>query len=168
VSQLIKVKFDVNDAAVRVHFLRDTLVRALAPLVEQARPRWGRMTAQQMVEHLVWAFELSTGDAQVACTIPSDQHNRMKTFLYHNRPTPQDFMNPALVEGLPTLRFASLAKAKTALQQGVTLFLENSVLRPEATYAHPVFGLIGVGEWQRSHFKHSYHHLLQFDLIEME
>jgi len=34
-----------------------------------ARPGWGKMTAQQMVEHLAWAFELSTGQAHGECPV---------------------------------------------------------------------------------------------------
>jgi hypothetical protein len=31
---------------------------------------------------------------------------------------------------------------------------------------HPLFGPIGAEEWTRVHFKHAYHHLLQFALID--
>lgn len=31
---------------------------------------------------------------------------------------------------------------------------------------NPVFGLIGVEDWHRHHYKHFYHHLLQFNMIE--
>jgi oxepin-CoA hydrolase / 3-oxo-5,6-dehydrosuberyl-CoA semialdehyde dehydrogenase len=164
----VKARFDVNDAALRESFLRDTLVQALAPLTERSQPRWGGMTAQQMVEHLVWVFELSMGEAHVECTLPPDKIERMKTFLYHNMPMMKEFRNPALVEGLPALRFASLAEAQTALRREAALFLENAARNPAVAYTHPVFGRIGAEEWQRSHFKHAYHHLMQFGLVEME
>jgi hypothetical protein len=54
------LRFDVNDAALRDDFLRREAPARLAGLGELSAPRWGRMTAQQMAEHLLWAFEIST------------------------------------------------------------------------------------------------------------
>ena len=56
---------DVGDAALRERLLRQVLPDALAGLREDARPAWGNMTAQQMVEHLAWVFEVSIGEAGV-------------------------------------------------------------------------------------------------------
>ena len=33
---------------------------------------------------------------------------------------------------------------------------------------HPTFGPLAAEEWSRSHFKHVYHHLLQFGLLERD
>jgi oxepin-CoA hydrolase/3-oxo-5,6-dehydrosuberyl-CoA semialdehyde dehydrogenase len=162
-----KSRFDVNDAELRDSFLRHEVVGALAGLSETSEARWGRMTAQQMVEHLTWAFELSTGQAETPCHVPAAQLPRMKGFLYHNRPTPHEFMNPALASGLPLPRYGSLAEAKLALGRELERFLQESS-RPAPVYTHPIFGPIGYEEWHRTHFKHTYHHLLQFGLIEPE
>jgi hypothetical protein len=91
----------------------------------------------------------------------------MKTFLFHNRPTPHGFMNPALVAGLPPLRYASLEEAMVALRVELHRFVEQSTDNPQL-YTHPIFGPIGAAEWARTHFKHGCHHLLQFDLIRTE
>lgn len=162
-----KTRFDVNDTDLRDAFLRHEIVSALAELSEDRVARWGRMTAQQMVEHLIWGFELSTGQAQVECTIPAADLPRMKRFLWSNRPTPQEFMNPALASGLPPSRYANLAQAKASLGQQLERFLEESV-RAAMLYTHPIFGPIGYEEWHRTHYKHAHHHLLQFGLIEPE
>jgi len=162
------IHFDVNDPQLRDTFLRHFLTEALAPLSADQPPRWGRMTAQQMVEHLLWTFEVSTGRAKVECPIPEARRERMKAFLYHNTPTPPDFMNPALVEGLPPLRHAGLAEARAALRVEVDRFLEQRTTAPGALHTHPIFGPIGVEEWSRTHTKHGYHHLRQFGLVDDE
>jgi oxepin-CoA hydrolase/3-oxo-5,6-dehydrosuberyl-CoA semialdehyde dehydrogenase len=161
-------RFDVNDAELRDSFLRFGIVAALAGLAETSEARWGRMTAQEMVEHLTWAFELSTGQAETECTVPAAEPPRLKGFLYHNRPTQREFMNPALASGLPALRYGSLTEAKAALDRELKRFLEESPARPERFYIHPIFGPIGYEEWHRTHFKHTYHHLHQFGLLEEE
>ena len=158
------IRFDVNDAALRDVFFRRLLFDALRLLRDDARPSWGRMTAQEMVEHLTWAFELSTGRARAECRVPDEQREGRQVFLYDNRPTPHDFPNPLLAAGLPPLRHARLAAAIAALRVEVERFLAGR----DATQAmptHPVFGPLGMEEWARSHFKHTYHHLLQFGLI---
>jgi oxepin-CoA hydrolase / 3-oxo-5,6-dehydrosuberyl-CoA semialdehyde dehydrogenase len=158
--------FDVNDAKLRDAFFREWLFDALAGLQDDSRPGWGKMSARQMVEHLVWAFELSTGHAQAACQFPEAQREQLKAFLYHDRPTPREFQNPAQAAGLPPLRHAGLPEAKMALLVEVECFLRQASDTPDAMHMHPVFGPIGAEEWARSHFKHAYHHLLQFGLIE--
>lgn len=160
------IRFDVNDAELREAFLRGLLMDALASLGDGSKSRWGRMTAQQMVEHLAWSFELSTGRAQVECPTPEAELERMKRFLYRNRPSPPDFMNPALVDGLPPLRHRSLDEARAALGAEMARFLEHARAEPDAVHTHPVFGPIRMEEWSRTHFKHAYHHLLQFGLVE--
>jgi oxepin-CoA hydrolase/3-oxo-5,6-dehydrosuberyl-CoA semialdehyde dehydrogenase len=162
-----KTRFDVNDADLRDGFLRYEVVSTLAGLSEGAVACWGRMTSQQMVEHLVWAVQLSTGQAQAQCATSAADLARLKTFLYHNRPTPHEFMNPALAAGLPPLRHATLAEARTALGRELSYFLEQSP-GPETLHAHALFGIIGHEEWHRAHYKHMHHHLLQFGLIEPE
>ena len=158
------IRFDVNDPAVRDGFFRDELVRALAALQEGAPARWGAMTAQQMVEHLAWGFELSTGRAAVECTVPEARRERYKAFLHDNTPMMHEFRNPALVAGLPPLRHPDLERAKAALAVEVRRFLDYA--GAAARHTHPVFGPLTAEEWSRAHFKHAYHHLLQFDLVD--
>jgi len=160
------LRFDVNDAAVRDGFFREQLVLALAALEEGATARWGAMTAQQMVEHLAWGFELSTGRAAVECTVPEERRERYKAFLHDNTPMMHEFRNPVLVAGLPPLRHPGLERAKAALAREVRWFLDYGRLAPGALHVHPVFGPLNAQEWSRAHFKHAYHHLLQFALIE--
>jgi hypothetical protein len=40
------------------------------------------MRAQEMVEHLAWAFRLSTGREQAGCTVPPADRERFKQGLY--------------------------------------------------------------------------------------
>jgi len=160
------VRFDVNDAAVRDGFFRHQLLEAVAPLEETSPARWGAMTARQMVEHLAWAFELSTGRATVDCAVPEARRARYKALLHDNTPMMHEFRNPVLVAGLPPLRHPDLGDAKAALALEIDRFLDYGRSAAAALHTHPVFGPLNAEEWSRSHFKHAFHHLLQFDLVE--
>ena len=161
------IRFDVNDAELREDFLRNEVARALGSLRADATARWGRMTAQQMVEHLTWACECSTGRAAVECVFPPAVLARMKTFLNDHRDSPHEFMNPALVNGLPALRCADLAEAKAALLRELSRFLDAPRDGGELR-VHPIFGPLDHEEWHRAHYKHLRHHFLQFGLLATE
>ena len=164
---MITVRFDVDDFSLRDTFLRTFFFGALDGLRPETPALWGHMTAQQMVEHLRWTFEVSTGRVTLECPYPDDQRAKMKPFLYHSRPTPREFMNPALREGLPALRCPDLKSASAALMTEVDRFIEHSRTRPDSRHTHPIFGPVTVEEWSRTHFKHCCHHLEQFGLIEI-
>ena len=160
------IPFDVNDGELRRLFLRQLFTDSISRLTETAPPLWGKMTAQHMIEHLLWAFECSTGTIDLPCSTPANLLERAKRFLHDNRQTPHSFRNPLLGENPPPLRCNSFEEAKAALLDEVTRFGDHFRQQPNATHVHPIFGPLGAEEWQRSHFKHCYHHMQQFGLID--
>lgn len=160
------IRFDVNDAKNRQQFLKHILMDAIDSLTEQIQPLWGKMSAQHMVEHLIWAFELSTGKVKIQCKLPENIIDRPKKLLFTNKPTPRNFKNPVLSDSPSPLRFSSLADSKSALRKEINLFYEHIIDKPEAIHNHPILGPIGTEDWECVHFKHCYHHLLQFGLIK--
>jgi len=162
---MIAIPFDVNDEKLRKKFYDQLFAECIASLAENTPPLWGKMTPQHMIEHLVWAFECSTGILEVPCRTPANLLERAKRFLYDNRPTPHEFKNPLLGENPPPFRFPRFADAKDALHKEVARFIDHFQEQPNAIHIHPIFGPLGAEEWRRSQFKHCYHHLLQFGLI---
>jgi oxepin-CoA hydrolase/3-oxo-5,6-dehydrosuberyl-CoA semialdehyde dehydrogenase len=165
---MIAVQLVVEDAQLRKTFLGSTMHQALAELAADAQPAWGRMSAQQMVEHLLWSVRGSTGSHVFVVATPEHLLERAKRFLYHDRQTPHDFMNPLLVEGLPPLEYPDLAAAVAALRVEVMRFLEMSEKDPDAVRPHPIFGPLKPEEWERANFKHVHHHLQQFGVIGVQ
>ena len=162
---MIAIHFDVNDDELRESFFNHLLIDAIADLSEQTTALWGNMSSQNMVEHLIWGFRMSTGRLNVVCHTPEPLLERVKRLLYDDRETPRLFKNPLLGEIPPQLQFSGIEEAKTALREEADHFLKHFRETPGAVHMHPIFGLLGAEEWQRSHFKHCYHHLLQFGLI---
>ncbi len=162
---MINVPMTVDDAGVRKEFLGNTMHRALAELAVDARPQWGHMNAQQMVEHLLWSIRGSTGAMQFPVATPEHVLERAKRFLYHDRQTPPEFMNPLLTGGLPPLEYPDLGSAVTAVRVEMQRFLELAEKEPDVVRNHPIFGPLKPEEWERSHFKHCHHHLAQFGMV---
>lgn len=160
--------WNVADAAAREALLRSGMWEALAPLRPDTPARWGRMTAQQMVEHLEWTFACSTGTRTVACFIPEELRPRYLAFLAHDRPTPQGFENPALAAVLPPLAHADFGAATAGLKREVELYLSLATSDPAVLRTHPLFGPIDAEQWSRTHYKHVRHHFTQFGLYPDE
>jgi hypothetical protein len=164
----MKLRVDVNDSSGRDALILSGLTDALKRLRPESPAAWGGMNAREMVEHLLWGFEVSTGRVQVGCDLPEERRAKAQSFLLDNRPMPRNFENPLLKQGLPPLRFEQLPAAIEALQAEARRFLDLSRSDPTSRRTHPVFGPCTVEAWSRVHFKHCVHHLLQFDLIEAE
>jgi oxepin-CoA hydrolase/3-oxo-5,6-dehydrosuberyl-CoA semialdehyde dehydrogenase len=162
---MIVVPFTVNDAEIRRRFLEEMFPSALGELESGTPPLWGGMTAQQMVEHLLWSVRCSTGAMVLPCATPESLLERVKRFLHDDRPTSRGFMNPLLKEGLPPLEYPDLAGAVAALREEVGKFVKLRRESPDVVHVHPIFGPLNGEEWERSHFKHCYHHMQQFGLI---
>ena len=159
------VKFDVDDEPARRRFLDEVAPRRLASLAADAKPAWGRMSAQQMVEHLAWLWDLSTGHAEVACPIPEAKRERFKPFLRNAMESPRDLMNPALAGGLPPLKSKNMADAVAACEASRRRFADPTEPVRSGKFVHPLLGPLDHDEWSRFHFKHVFHHLLQFGAI---
>lgn len=160
--------FDVNDAGIRREFLTHLLPEAIEDLAEESQPLWGTMTARHMVEHLIWAFEASRGEIEFEREIPEARRERLRAFLHGNQPTPIEFRNPVLGAEPHPFRFAGLDEAKTALREEMERFFDYFRMNPDAVHTHSVFGPLNADEWERSHYKHCWHHLLQFGLVREE
>jgi DinB family protein len=167
-SPVLHLKLDVNDVARREAFLYGGVVDALGALRSDTPAQWGHMTPQQMVEHLMWSFEVSRGQVVVECPIPEAKRTAWKAFLYDDRPMMREFRNPALVNGLPALRHGGIAEAVAAVRAEAEAFRTYAAAHPDVLHVHPVFGPMNADEWARAHYKHLFHHLLQFDLAAAE
>ncbi len=132
--------------------------------IEKA-PKWGKFNAQQMVEHLIWAFDISIGKVLVTCTTPKDKIEVFKKFLYSDTPTRPNFKNPVLGDQPNPPLIADLQKAKTVLKEKADEFYDYYAKNPRKQEIHPIFGPLNFEEWERNHFKHGIHHLIQFDLM---
>ena len=163
----MKIRFDVNDALGRSTFIGRTLGDALASLSTESRPLWGGFTAAQMVEHLLWGFELSTGRRIAEAATSEEWQRKARAFLHDDRLMPRGFESPPLKDGVPPLLFSSIPEALSALTAETARFLEAAASEPASRRVHPVFGACSVEEWSRIHFKHGVHHLMQFGLIEL-
>jgi oxepin-CoA hydrolase/3-oxo-5,6-dehydrosuberyl-CoA semialdehyde dehydrogenase len=134
------------------------------PLSQTAAPLWGKMSAQEMLEHLVASLRLSQGRFQAERIVPERQAMVMKRRIIESpNPMPKNFDNPIVQKRAP-LEFDSVKSAKESFQAELILFYDFFENHLNQNPIHPLFGGLNFWEWEKFHFKHFTHHFTQFGL----
>ncbi len=139
---------------------------SLNKLSETSKPKWGRMSAQHLLEHLILMYQWSLGEKEPIITTKEDKIERYQETLYNYVPTPKNFDHPLLKKGeTEDLIFDSFEDAKTALLEYVDKYEIYYKEHPDAQHINPVFGLLDKEMWDLINRKHFHHHFEQFDLL---
>lgn len=129
--------------------------------------QWGKMNAQQMLEHVSAFFNVSTGKIKFELVTPEEQLPKFKAFLLSDKEFRENTKAPESVIGaepLP-LRYANLQEALTKLAESIAGFETYFNDGTGKKTLHPVFGELNYEEWVLLHYKHVMHHLRQFGLL---
>jgi hypothetical protein len=141
---------------------RKTLYQLLLKLQPNAQPAWGKMTPQQMVEHMINQVRYSYEKLTFVFDVPEEQAKQAKqTWIYTDAQIP-----PNLILGaLPAEN--EYPNLQTAVEQ-LMVELNNFDLYfvPAGTLVnHGAYGAMDYNEWLIWHGKHLSHHLKQFRVI---
>lgn len=140
-------------------------IKLLDGLQPSAKQLWGKMSAQHMVEHLIFAMQLSNNKLNVGCFNPPEKIPVLKKIMMSSRPFPREFINPVIGENLVPLIHNSLNEAIRNLIREVEDYYKFFEENPDAVLTNPTFGDLGKTEWAVFHEKHFRHHFEQFGLI---
>ncbi|MFN4075948.1 MAG: phenylacetic acid degradation bifunctional protein PaaZ [Cloacibacterium sp.] len=147
---------------------RRNIQKLLNGLTENTKPNWGKMTAQQMLEHLETTLLYSIGEPEAEkCFTPEEHLEKNQDSLYNHRKMPKDFPAPFLPEDgtLPELKYKNLEQAKDKFLENLQKYQIYYRENPEAEHMHFVFGKLNKEMMELMHRKHFTHHFEQFNLI---
>ena len=147
-----------------INFLDKNLVRSkLSMLKEEAKPVFGKMNGQQMIEHLSFLLQISNGKVAADYYVSDEKTARRKPFLNTEGELQVGFKAPMLSEEPNELKFHSVGEAINDL----FIQLDHFNLHFETAKAenHPFFGELDYDYWKKFHVKHFTHHFKQFSLI---
>ncbi|TJY37131.1 phenylacetic acid degradation bifunctional protein PaaZ [Pontimicrobium aquaticum] len=150
-----------------VEMTDDKIQECLSKLTEDAKPKWGIMTPQHMIEHLEYTYRIASGEIQdFEVSTPEKILEKVHASLYNYDKFPHNTNFPLLEKDtLEKLRYDNLEKAKLRFTEAreayKTFFKEN----PEAVLKNMVFGDMNRYEWYLLERKHLNHHFEQFGLI---
>ncbi len=141
---------------------REELRRLLMMLDPDTIPLWGKMTPQQMVEHLVDQVQWTNGKKIPTCDRSAEEAERGKQrMIYTDAQIPKN----VFLEDLP--KHYQYPDIETAINQLMIELHEfdHYFKEPGITCIHGGFGPMDHNEWVIWHNKHFSHHLRQFNLI---
>ncbi len=138
---------------------------ALSKLQENTKPKWGKMTPQEMVEHLALSYKIASGEIQdFEIATPEKILEKVQATLYDYKPMPREYEFPLAKEN-KTLKYPDLETAKSKLVEAREQYLQFFKENPNAKTKNVVFGNLNKYEWYLLERKHLNHHFTQFDLI---
>ncbi len=149
-------------------FLYEQFPDLLDNLHADAKPLWGLMNAQQMIEHLGYVVGLSNGRLEVKPTADAERlaYRKMRYFEKYvpmTRQIRQDF----LPETPHPVMYPDLESAKNFLLQQLERFDDYFAEHPQMMTLHPVLGMLNYEEWVEMHARHFEHHLRQFGILPL-
>lgn len=147
-------------------YIQHKFVQLLHDLPANQQGKWGKMNAQQMVEHVTGFFKVSTGKLHFPLVSDADHLPKLKAFLLSDKEFRENTKAPASVIGEEPLpvKTKNMQEAVETLQQSINEFFDFFHDDTYKTSLHPVFGELNVSEWVLLHYKHMVHHAKQFGL----
>jgi hypothetical protein len=149
-----------------IHQNRNEVIQQLKNLPTDAKPVFGKMTPQHMVEHLAFSIRISSGKGPQKLYTPQDVADSIKEkIIYSETQLQPGIKNPILGDELAPLRNADLLTAIEELQQALADFDKFYAENPTEKMIQPRMGPLNYTEWSILHNKHITHHFKQFELI---
>lgn len=149
----------------KLQFLKINFIELLKKLRGSEVPEWGKMNAQQMVEHFGDAIEDAFGKNNHTLITPPDKLEATRVFMLSEKDFKPNTKNSLMSETpaatkLPDLA-AAIARVENNIKEFEIFFSEN----PEKKVMNPFFGELNFAENIHLLHKHALHHLRQFKLI---
>ena len=136
---------------------RRLLQTRIARLTEEHRPSWGRMSAPQMVSHLIESVRMATGDLPVARKSGPLRYPPLKQLVIYYLPWPKNAPTaPELLKRSPHEWDDDVKELAALLDR----FTTRAVSGPWPE--HPAFGPLSGDAWGFLVHRHVDHHLTQF------
>lgn len=140
---------------------RRNLERRFRQLQPDTTAIWGKMTPQQMVEHLIDQVQYTNGKKEPFCEVSEEQAKLAKQAnIYGTLQIPRNVTRGELPA---KLIYPDLPTAIRQLMKELDDF-DTYFSRPGTTAIHGAFGPMDYEEWLIWHGKHFTHHLNQFGI----
>ena len=151
----------------KFNFITKEYVHLLKNLQADVVGNWGKMNAQQMVEHVAAFFFVSTEKIKFDLVTPVEHLPKYREFLFSDKEFRENTKAPGNVIGeeVQPLRYATMEEALKNLENAIAdfevYFKDDAVKKT----LHPVFGDLNHEEWVLLHYKHVSHHARQFGVL---
>ena len=150
-----------------VEMTDDKIQECLSKLKSDAKPGWGIMTSQHMIEHLELNYRVAGNQFQEFNIATPEKHiDKVAATLWNYEKMPQNYEMPLMKKGtIEDLHHPDLETAKKKFWEAREAFKDFYKKNPKAKTKNPVFGYLTKYEWYLQERKHLNHHFEQFGLL---
>ncbi len=148
----------------KARFLQNDFLQKLATLSADAKPLWGKMNGQQMVEHFTDALCIANGKHPVELINTGERLEKAYHFLMSDVPFKENTNNPLMPETPADAKHAAMVESLKALKIELDDFFKAYEAERERRITNPFFGPLNFEEQVQLLYKHAQHHLKQFGL----
>ncbi len=150
----------------RLAFLKEQVPVLIDTLQNEALPKWGKMTAHHMVEHMSMSFILANGKIKVQEFITDvERLPAMKRFILGDSPFKENTKSPVLSDELSALRYGNLDEARFIFKRELQNIFNAYETDEYLVLRNPLFGDLNYQEQIGLITKHVKHHFNQFGLL---
>lgn len=149
-------------------FIQFEFPRLLADIHPDTPAAWGKMSVQQMIEHMSDSLRIANGRDPKDCVTPPDHLPKMQAFMMSDKPFKENTPNAQLPDTPPPCRFDNVQDAIGELQQELNEFVDVFGEDKTKVITNPFFGDLNYEQWVQLLYKHSLHHLRQFGVVPTE
>ena len=149
----------------KIAFIKEGFVLKIKTLTPDSMALWGKMNAQQMVEHVTGFFKVSTNEIHFPLVTPEEHLPRYREFLFSDKQFRENTIAPVLPEDPLPLTEPDLTTAINKLSGTIQQFFDFFDADTSVKTVHSVFGPLNFEEWVLLHHKHITHHARQFGLL---
>ena len=147
-------------------FLLNDFIPLLQQLNPKAKGEWGLMNPQQMVEHMMYSFQLANGKIKIEKQItPEENIPKLQAWLLTNKPMKENINNPLVPMTPPDPVFETYAQSLDALHTEIKDMYNLFESKPDTKLLNPFYGNLDCELYTNLLYKHSLHHLRQFGVI---
>ncbi len=146
----------------KLSFLLNGYLEQLRKLDPMTKGLWGKMSVQQMIEHMTDSLREANGKTPQTIISPVDRLSAMKEFIMSEKEFRPNTKNSLMGETPLPLRKLSMKEAIDELEIELKDFEKYFEKNPESIIVNPFFGELNFEEWIQLIHKHAMHHLRQF------
>jgi hypothetical protein len=150
----------------KIRFLKHQFTSSLKQISTDAKPMWGKMSLQQMVEHFAESVRIASGRHVVTLITPQENLKKMQEFLMSDKPFKENTPNPLMPDVPAPVRNQTFEASLKELQQEIDYFFSVFENNPHLTTRNPFFGDLNFEMNVQLLYKHAIHHLKQFGVTQ--
>ena len=146
-------------------FIKEEFTSLLKKLSSEQKGSWGKMNAQQMVEHMSYAFRVASGKHSENAQYNEEITQKGYNFIMTEKPFRENTPNKLLSDEPSPLKNANMNEAIAELQKEIDDFFSAYSANAEMRTVNPFFGNLNWEEQVQLLHKHTTHHAKQFGLV---